>query len=71
MIEAPKCTRGGGFRPHNFPAAGPEFMRAFATPNFIEDRGSPIDRLEAGLNVAPRRGWIVVDRKEDRARVVP
>jgi phosphoglycolate phosphatase-like HAD superfamily hydrolase len=29
------------------------------------DRGSPIGKLERGLDEAPRRGWVVIDMKKD------
>lgn len=53
------------------PSLGVLIRHTDAEREWAYDRGSPIGRLEAGLDEAPRRGWIVVDMKEDWARVLP
>jgi len=42
-----------------------------ATREYAYDRGSPIGRLERGLDQAPRRGWTVASMKNDWKKVFP
>ena len=35
------------------------------------DRGSPVGKLERGLDEAPHRGWAVVSMKNDWNRIFP
>ena len=42
-----------------------------ATREYAYDRGSPICRLERGLDQAPRRGWTVASMKNDWKKVFP
>ena len=42
-----------------------------ATREYAYDRGSPIGRLERGLDEAPRRGWTVASMKNDWKKVFP
>ena len=42
-----------------------------ATREYAYDRGSPIGRLERGLDQAPRRGWTIVSMKNDWKKVFP
>jgi hypothetical protein len=42
-----------------------------AKREFAYDRQSPIGRLDKALNMATRRGWVVVDMKKDWQRIFP
>lgn len=42
-----------------------------STREWAYDRGSPIGRLEKGLDDAPKYGWIIVDMKRDWKRIYP
>jgi hypothetical protein len=42
-----------------------------ATREWAYDRGSPIGTLARALDEAPKRGWIVVDMKQDWKVVYP
>ena len=42
-----------------------------AEREFAYDRESPIGKLERGLDEGPQNGWLIVDMKEDWARVWP
>jgi hypothetical protein len=42
-----------------------------AQREFAYDRQSPIGRLDKALNMATRRGWVVVDMQKDWKRIFP
>ncbi len=42
-----------------------------AEREWVDDRGSPIGKLDLGLDEAAKRGWFVVDTKNDWKTIQP
>jgi len=53
------------------PALGVLIHHTDGEREWAYDRDSPVGKLDRALDEAPRRGWVVVDMKDDWARVFP